>query len=122
MVSFVDRQTVTIGSVCEARPGETVRVDANEATEVLLPPARSCPGAAVEIKEVAYGEETTTIRPAPGDTVEGQAELRITGGVQSGVRRYVTLRSDGALDAIRRGEDPASAAGDWMIVADRGLR
>ncbi len=119
---FVDGPLVTIHAPREARPGECVRVDGNEPTEITLPPASSCPGAGIEVKEIAEGEEPTIIRPAPGDTIEGQTQLRITGGVAGNVRRYVLLRSDGARDAIAGGADPAHAGGDWMILGHHGLR
>lgn len=105
---LVDRPPVTIHAPREARPGETVMVDGNEPTEITLPPASSCPGAGIEFKEIEGGEEPTTITPAPGDTIERQPTLRITGGVNDGIRRYVFLRSNGA--------------GDWMILGHHGLR
>jgi hypothetical protein len=105
---LVDGPLVTIHAPREARPGETVWVDGNEPTEITLPPTSSCPGAGIEIKETADGEEPTMVRPAPGDTIEGRPELRITGGVAGNVRRYVLLRSNGA--------------GDWRILGHHGLR
>ncbi len=107
---LVDRPIVTISSPREARPGECVEVDANEPTDVSLPPARTCPGAEVVIKEVAGGEEATTVHPAEGDTIEGQPTLRITGAPVAGVNRYVRLVSNGRTP------------GNWMILGHHGLR
>jgi hypothetical protein len=123
MLNFlVDRPVLTIHTPREARPGELVRYDGREPCTVLLPPARSCPGTPVVIVEVLGGEEALTLRPSAGDTVSGLAEFRAGAPPVRGVPFFLWLISDGAHDAIQRGDDPMAAGGNWHVVSSRGAR